>query len=246
MASPSYPSGHRARKLLGFFHRSVSQLDGKPIVVVFTGFSRGSKNAKTGNMVQSWILREDVNPQHAVETGLDFTICGNCRMRPVYGGKCYVSVARAPLAVWKAFKRGRYQELQLADLSAFHGRVLRIGSYGDPVAVPFGLWASLLAMGQLSGWTGYTHSWRHRLAPRYREFLMASVDSPQEFLEASRAGWKCFRTRQPGEAVLREERICPASAEAGHRTTCSRCLACNGSRGHRVIVEHGFRVKATN
>ena len=246
MAQSSYRVGHRARKLLGFCHRSVSQLDGKPIVVVFTGFSRGSKNAKTGNMVQTWILRQDINPQHAVETGLDFTVCGNCRQRPSTGGHCYVSVARAPLAVWKAWKAHRYQELQLADLSAFHGRILRIGSYGDPVAVQFGLWASLLAMGELAGWTGYTHSWRHRLAPRYREFLMASVDSPQEFLEASEAGWKCFRTRQENEELLPGEIICPASREAGHRTQCSTCRACDGKRGHRVIVLHGFRVKATN
>lgn len=242
MAAPSYPSGHRARKAPGLFLRCRSVLDGRPIVLVFTGFARSSRNGKTGNMLQSWILREDLNPLWAQRSGADFSVCGDCRQRPIRGGLCYVSTARAPLAVWKAYRAGRYVPLDFGDLSAFHGRVLRIGSYGDPVAVPCDVWDTILADGRLAGWTGYSHSWRHPHAACFRGFLMASVDCLEEFRDAAAAGWRCFRTRKPGDAVLPAERVCPASAEAGHRTTCSRCLACNGHRGHRAIVLHGFRV----
>jgi hypothetical protein len=182
-----------------------------------------------------------MSPQDAVVSGDDVSICGSCPQRPSLGGKCYVSVARAPLAVWKAYRRGRYQEIDLDHLPAFNGKILRIGSYGDPVAIPVELWEALLHKGKLSAWTGYTHQWRHREAYRYQGFLMASVDSPEEFVAAATRGWKCFRTRGAGDALLRGELVCPPSAEAGHKTTCSACRACNGQRGHRVIVLHGFR-----
>ena len=61
--------------------------------------------------------------------------------------------------------------------------------------------------------------------------------------EAVRMGWRTFRVSD-GEAPLRREIICPASAEAGHRTTCERCQLCDGARPEDrrklvVIKRHG-------
>ena len=52
-----------------------SEIDGKPIVAIAqvkTG------NRKTGDMVQTWILRSDVDPITASRTGEDVSICGDC------------------------------------------------------------------------------------------------------------------------------------------------------------------------
>ena len=40
-------------------YEGPSEIDGKPIVCIAT---LDSRNRKTGNMVQTWILRQDVSP----------------------------------------------------------------------------------------------------------------------------------------------------------------------------------------
>ena len=75
-----------------------SVLDGAPIVVIAT---LETSNAKTGAMVQTWILRGDIEPHQAVKTGEDASVCGNCPQRHNTGGACYVMTHQAPLA----FKR---------------------------------------------------------------------------------------------------------------------------------------------
>jgi hypothetical protein len=42
--------------------RGASLLDGAPIVAIVTGLAAGSSNRKTGDMLQTWILREDMAP----------------------------------------------------------------------------------------------------------------------------------------------------------------------------------------
>jgi len=62
----------------GIIYKGPSLLDGKPIVVIAT-FS--NRNTKTGAVVQTYILRSDINPLEASKTGEDFSICGDCTMR---------------------------------------------------------------------------------------------------------------------------------------------------------------------
>lgn len=223
-------------------------IDAAPIVVIGTGFVEPSSNEKTGPMIQTWILRQDVHPQEAIKRDLDYSICGDCPSRGIGAGReraCYVQIGFAPSGVWKAYQRGLYQPL--GDLRFLQAHPLRLGAYGDPAAVPVDLvlsWASAAAGD--SGrprHTGYTHQWRI-CDPRLRDVLMASVDSDLEFHEASDAGWRCFRVR--GSADLSElprEVTCPASAERGHLVQCASCLACNGAgsgrRGHIGIRVHG-------
>ena len=93
-----------------------SAIDGKPIVVIATGFANKSANGKTGDMIQTWIIREDIKPNDAVKSGDDESICGQCIHRPALKAaiqakgekhiRCYVKVWQAPLVVWKAYKRG--------------------------------------------------------------------------------------------------------------------------------------------
>jgi hypothetical protein len=72
-------------------YRGPSRLDGAPIVCVATGFRSPSDNPKTGPMVQTWIMREDVAPHTAQKTGEDSSVCGDCPLRPLLKG------ARLPL-----------------------------------------------------------------------------------------------------------------------------------------------------
>ena len=102
-------------------YEGKSLLDGAEIVVIVTGLANGSDNSKTGDMLQTWILRTDTDPITANRTGLDFSICGNCKLRGVVNmtkkkgtadkRPCYVTLHHAPLNVWKTYKRGRYENL---------------------------------------------------------------------------------------------------------------------------------------
>ena len=220
--------------------------DGKDIVVVVTG---GSKNVKTGAMLQTWILSVDGAPNALVRSGEDYTVCGDC---PFAGGRgCYVRTGEAPLSVWRAFHRGSYANIagDLAAIAALgRGRMVRLGSYGDPAAVPVDIWEAFAS--ESSAHTGYTHAWRRLQDRRWRRLLMASCELPADALRASLLGWRTFRVsdemdarRMPGEMT------CPASAEAGKVRTCSDCHACDGTRGEGLtrrdvtIQLHGATTK---
>ena len=105
-----------------------SKLDGQPIVVIAT---MNSSNVKTGNMIQTWILRADINPVQAVNDGDDYSICGNCphRKKSYVDDKgvdqstrsCYVNVGQAPNSVYKAYKAGKYPRYTYAE----HGNVFK-------------------------------------------------------------------------------------------------------------------------
>ena len=63
-------------------YRGPSAIDGKPIMVIATGFANKSSNGKTGDMIQTWIIREDIAPNEAIKSGEDESICGQCIHRP--------------------------------------------------------------------------------------------------------------------------------------------------------------------
>jgi len=178
----------------------------------------------------------------AIKTGLDAGICGDCRHRGDGTGKgrtCYVNVGQGALAVYKAFTRGRYPVAD--DLPALgRGRIIRLGTYGDPAAVPVEIWQGLTR--EALAFTGYTHRWKQ--SDTLRGLCMASVDSEQEAKEATAKGWRYFRVALPAHvAKIGNERTCPASKEAGQLTTCADCRACNGTATNRkasiVIQAHG-------
>lgn len=233
-------------------YRGKSMLDGQPIVAVAIV---SSANPKTGDMVQTHILADNgQRPTEALRTGADESVCGQCPQRPALGGACYVVVAQGPTVVWKGVQADRYPS---AWNSAAHahalaqrvaGRVVRLGTYGDPMAVPADVWERLLA--GAAGHTGYTHQWaRTDLYPAQREAInrlcMASADSAGDARRARAIGLRYFRTRTPDEALAPREFVCPASDEAGKRTTCAQCQACNGSAkpsaASPVIILHGAK-----
>lgn len=220
-----------------------SKLDGAPIVVIATGTGRRSKNAKTGDMLQTYILRADMQPTDAVKTGNDSSICGACPHRGNGDGSgrtCYVNVGQGPLQVWRAWQRGSYPVA--TDIAALGAkRVVRLGSYGDPAAVPVNIWEQLTR--DCVAHTGYTHQWNTAAGKPLRKLCMASADSVSEANTAWADGWRTFRVALPShEAKVKGEVSCPASAEAGKKLQCAQCRACSGADGRRgsiVIRAHG-------
>jgi len=216
------------------------------IIVIATGFARKSANPKTGDMLQIWILGRDTNPVQAIKTGQDAIVCLDCKHRG-NGGKdrtCYVRVANAPLGVWKAYHRGNYPTLAIADYAqVFQGRKIRFGAYGEPVLIPLAMMAELARVS--NGHTGYTHQWSNPSYQEYRAYIMASVDTPAEYESAKALGWRTFRVRSEHSALLPREIICPASEEGRKRTTCADCKLCSGTfasdpRKDISIIVHGI------
>lgn len=228
-------------------YRGPSRIDGLPIIVIATGLASSSANAKTGSMVQTWILRADIDPLGALRTGADVSICGGCIHRPKgydgttwTGRSCYVNVAQAPLNVWRTAQRGRYATVPLDDIAEiFRGRNVRLGSYGDPAAVPASVWREVTR--HAAGWTGYTHQARNPKLRDVLEWCQVSADSLADAEAARGAGVGSFRVLAPGETPAPFEMVCPASAEAGAVTDCNTCQACRGFEGASVaIAAHGI------
>ena len=229
-----------------------SVIDGAPIVVILTGLADSSENAKTGNLVQSFIIRADVEPHTALKTGADASVCGLCPHRPLIAkmleraglpsAPCYVNVGKSVLSVYGAYRRGSYARAttiaQVAQL--LKGRKLRLGTYGDPAAAPVELWALLVSLS--AGHVGFTHQWQaHGFDARaWSPLVMASADTAAEAAQATAMGMRYFRVSL-GVDKAPLEVTCPASAEGGRKAQCSDCLLCAGTSKQArsvVIADH--------
>jgi hypothetical protein len=229
-------------------YNGPSKLDGAPIIAIACRITQASNNTKTGAMVQTFILRRDIAPHLALKTGDDSSVCGDCKLRPIHKGKtrCYVRVYQAPLSVWNAYHRGRYASPGV-DFDAallpklFAGLAFRIGSYGDPAAIPASVWK--VATRLVKNRTGYTHQWRRRIGAGLKNLCMASADSESDVESATARGWRTFRVRKHNAPVLASESVCPASREGGQRTQCDTCGLCAGAMikaRNIVIADHGL------
>ncbi len=246
--------------MLGFvFYDGPSMIDGAPIVAIAV---LRSSNRKTGDMIQTYILRADAHPVDAIRTGDDSSICGDCmhrartvetidkrgRKRSKRVRTCYVNVGQSVASVFGAWVRGSYPLIDPADAAQLVAdRVVRIGSYGDPAAIPAHIWRALLS--QASGHTGYTHQWRHARAQGLRDIVMASADSAQDRDVARAMGWRTFTVRTADQPLAQREIACPASPEGGNRRQCIDCQACNGAgsnnqRASVAIIVHGPAARA--
>jgi hypothetical protein len=227
-------------------YRGPSLLDGAPIVVIANRITDASTNAKTGAMVQTFIIRSDVDPLTALKTGLDSAVCGDCQHRPANNGTCYVNVGRSVSSVYGALTRGRYAEpgtdYDTRILPGLFARLaFRMGTYGDPAAAPFQIWRACTL--NAAAINGYSHQWRDPRFAAFKLLCMASADSPADYAEAHAAGWRTFRVKPVGAPSIKGEIPCPASKEAGQKTVCADCRACGGqsakARTSIVIEAHG-------
>lgn len=215
-----------------------SNYDGAPIVIIATGFTDSSENGKTGNMIQTWILRQDVKPNEAFKNGLGASVCGDCKHAGYNENTCYVTWYQAPLSVWSCYKRGNYLPIG-DDWNLFDDVCLRLGSGGDPAMAPAEVWIEPIL--RSAKHTGYTHQWRQDWAQYLKGIVQASCDGLGDYLEAIAHGWKTFLvtpkdTPDPANSVH-----CAASEEKGKKTNCAQCTLCDGKTANIVINAHGSR-----
>lgn len=232
--------------------RGPSLFTREAVAVVLTGLIRPSENRDTGPLLQTFILPWDASPSEAMRDGADGLVCGDC---PLRSSVCHVVVNQSPQAVWHRLRAGGYPEWRGEHNGLLWRRKVRLGFYGDPCAVPAGLWRDLLlAVSGARSWrdwldvrpamhVGYTHAWHLRRCQPYRQFLMASVESEAGRFQARSLGWKTFRIRKHADPLLPGEFECPKSPLAGGRLQCFDCMACRGGpvgdRATPSIVVHG-------
>ena len=219
-------------------YNGPSLLDGKPIVVIALA---KSSNIKTGSMVQTYIIRSDINPLKASKTGEDFSICGNCKLRGKANNDpkrkqakdraCYVLLGQGPLNVFRTYKKGKYPEINGHKNIAAIGKnkMIRLGTYGDPSAVPSYIWDSLLT--DAIGHTGYSHQANVDSADYRPDIVMRSADNLKEAIQAWDNGERTFRVVKGLDDIVKgKEILCPASKEAGQKVQCIQCKLCSGSK----------------
>jgi len=100
---------------------------------------------------------------------------------------------------------------------------VRFGTYGEPSLHPIKLIDSMCKVSD--SWTGYTHQWSKVDLSNY---FMSSTHTIEEEKIARNKGYRSF--------IVTDEKIdsivnCPASAEAGKKSTCSKCNLCSGTLG---------------
>ncbi|AFZ01257.1 hypothetical protein Cal6303_2240 [Calothrix sp. PCC 6303] len=222
-----------------------SLIDGSPIVLILTGFVFPSFNKKTGSkMIQSWILQQEFTPTHAAKEGLEVGICGSCPMRMSEIGSCYVNLLGVN-RVYQKYKSGAYPKLSNNEIEVLrrYRYPIRLGSYGDPTAIPFDVWEPLiLASGKH---TGYTH--RHENCDlRWQKYLMASVETETQARQAQSQGWRTFRIIAPDAPLSKNEILCRHTEDDTNQ--CETCLLCDGASSKPNIADkvHGLNWKVSN
>jgi hypothetical protein len=153
-----------------------------------------------------------------------------------------------PLVKYKAYKEGKYKYASgHADLIALgNGQVIRLGTYGDPVAAPAWLWESLLL--ESKAHTAYTHGAINPMPDK----IMTSADSLWQAQSAWAKGERTFRVVASLSHITKQEVLCPASEESaalrgGAKATCESCKLCAGASVKAksvAIVAHGTSKRA--
>jgi hypothetical protein len=120
------------------------------------------------------------------------------------------------------------------DLGA--GRVVRIGTYGDPAAVPSWIWDQLIR--RCESHLAYSHQSGFR-----PDIAMQSADTQAQAVAHWTEGRRTFRVITTlNDLVKGKEILCPASKEAGRRVQCNACKLCGGtsvkSSKSIAIVQH--------
>lgn len=202
------------------FYDGPSLLGNDPIVGVATF---GSSNEKTGPVVQTYIIRKDLNPVEAKKTEQDHSHCGDCPIKKA----CYVLVHQGPNVIFKQIPK-----MQPLKLGRMTDEIVRIGAYGEGTAIPLNAWEPIFD--RVRGWMGYTHQWRKAQFQDWKQYCQASTETVEGTQQAWDMGWKTYRVRSKGEPLLQGEINCPYP-----KVQCNQCKLCNGRKKNISIEVHG-------
>jgi hypothetical protein len=229
-------SAQRHKVAGAVLYEGPSRINGAPIVAIMV---YESENKKTGDIPQVWILQPGVHPFQARVDGTDVAVCGGCILAKNRG--CYVNWTTLA-KILPCYESGKYGDIDHARwwFRRNSPNAVRIGAYGDPVAVPLEVWERLAELPPQPTILGYTQMWRSPLAEGYQKFCMASTKSPREYADAKRLGWRSFRAALPQDAAPAQmQKLCPETVN--DEETCKSCRMCSGGvDGPDIMVElHG-------
>ena len=123
--------------------------------------------------------------------------------------------------------------------------MVRLGTYGDPAAVPSSVFDALLS--DSLGHTGYSHQSGTKVKINYNQ-VMVSADSRKSAQGYHLNKIRTFRVipvsiweKEGKTSMLNSEILCPASKEMDYKTTCDKCKLCAGGNVGKsiAIVSHG-------
>jgi hypothetical protein len=124
--------------------------------------------------------------------------------------------------------------LEKRILEISQGRYIRFGTYGEPTLLPVNLVGDMVKVSKSH--TGYSHQWAKK--PEFSAYFMASTHNESQAKQAEKLGFRSFiATNKTIDNAI----ICPASKEAGFKSTCEKCGLCSGERKgtkNIVILEH--------
>ena len=202
------------------FYEGPSALTGEPIVGIAT---MDSRNAKTGPLIQTYILDATRDPVTARKTGHDRNICGECPLKTA--NACYVLLHQAPQVLFN--HKHQFKSLKR---SLLRNRAIRLGSYGDPAAIPIEIWDSIVP--KCTAHTGYTHQWAK--FPEFKKYCQASVETLDQAKQAQVLGFKTYRVMLPNEKLADNETPCLYP-----KLQCIQCGLCDGTKKNVAQVVHG-------
>lgn len=218
---------------------------------------RTAGNSKTGKKEAwgLWIVPLDIGVSlfnKDIPKEAHRSVCGACPLGGEYTvgyGKrlCYVN-AQGVNALSRSYFKGNNNGFWFEaknELKRNPPNIVRVGSWGDGSALPTRILKKLFKFLKKNGvgHTAYTHQWRTDDRKVIKENFMASVHNQDEREQANRLGFRTF-----GVGIFEGATLCPASEEAGKRSTCARCKLCDGgtvndSRRDIYIPPHGVGKK---
>lgn len=212
-----------------------SPYNSQPISAIITNIYRNSRNPKTGNMSQLWMLSSNISPVMArfLIVG-DSAVCGKCPFIPAlaksFRDSCYVA-RRAFQAPGNVFRFDMSLPIDLSEAIKnikLNPRPIRFGAYGDPAMLPQDLFELLISAVQPSlnkrTHTAYTHQQDYPFSQWIKQYAMASTHNMVDTRKYWDLGWRTFRITAKPEAD-KHEIICPNFT---NKVSCKNCCLCNG------------------
>jgi hypothetical protein len=207
---------------------------------VIVNFQFKTGNAKTGALIQNYIIPASwLETDAQISTLSDTDVCFDCNHGKSKKKTCYVRKANSERGLASKVRSLRKKglnnipelspELEADLLEAISGKGIRFGSYGEPILLGEALINKISKRAKF--WTGYTHQWHKNNWAK--DYFMASVESETISKAAQKSG---FRTFFVGQTDSKEYVTCPASKEAGNKTTCDNCKLCMGTNSKAKSV----------
>jgi hypothetical protein len=209
---------------------------------VIVNFQFKTTNTKTGDLVQNYFIPEAwIQTDKSIDELDDKAVCFDCKHGQGDEATCYVRdkfKSRGLKAKIRGLRDRGLDSIPELDQSIedtlleqieLWGKGVRFGSYGEPILLGEDLVEKISKRTKF--WTGYTHQWHKN--PWAKKYFMASVDYGIVDKSARAMGWRTFFVNgSDGDHVT-----CPASKEAGYKTTCDKCKLCMGTTSRAKSVK---------